>query len=84
MYTKIFLEYRAVYDTMCKYVVQPEGPQMAIKCSARTLHNGYLWQEYRNTLRICNTVLNAFPQQKCVHERASRLLYAYIACLDFL
>ena len=34
---------------------------------------------YKHTLRICNTF--AFPQQQCLHEHTSLLLYTYIVCL---
>jgi hypothetical protein len=67
---------RAVYGIMWENIVQPDRPQMVIwrmriacwKPKARNMASEYV-------IRI------AFPLQQQLHERATILLYMYIACL---
>jgi len=69
-----FLENRAVYG-MWKSNLEPGRPQMTwrmcIACwiiNATNTHSEY-------------AILLSFPQQQRLHERASILLYKYVACL---
>jgi hypothetical protein len=69
-----------------KNIVEAGRPQMTI-CRMRiacritkATHTHTLTLTHTHTLTICNII--AFPLQKQLHERASVLLYTYIAaCL---
>jgi len=71
-----FSENRAVYEIMCKNIVDPDRPQMIIwrmrlACGipkATNTHSEYV-------------ILIAFPLQQWLHEGASMLRYTHIACL---
>ena len=77
MFNNSFLENRFFYETMWKNIVEPDRPQMTIWYGARSLHARYL---RLRTLGISST----FPQQQCLHERASILRYTHIACLVYV
>ena len=57
---------RAVYELMCKNVVQPDRQQMTIQYVTENthLHAGWLRQEYRNTFLIFHTY--CFPKATTV------------------
>ena len=64
-----FFENRAVYEIMCKNVVQPGRPQMTI--ARLQIHiNDYV-------------IFIAFPLQKYLQLHSSMLLYTYTVCLLF-
>jgi len=63
-------ENHAVYETMCKNIVELGRPQMAVWFMRIAC-----WVP--EALRICIT----FPQQQWLHERAS-LLRLYVHCLS--
>jgi len=71
-----FFENRAVYEIIWQNIVQPDRPQMTIQrmriaCwipKATNPHSKYV-------------IVVVFPLQKWLQERASMLLYKYIACL---
>ena len=72
---KLLFENRAVYELICKNVVEPDRSQMTIwrlhiACwipKARDAYSEYL-------------ILTVFPPQKRLPERPSVLLCRYIAC----
>jgi len=74
--TFFFFENRAVYEIIWKNIVQQGTPQMIIwhmrvACwipKATNIHSQY-------------AILTAFALQQWLHERASMLLYTYIACI---
>jgi len=76
MSNNIFPENRVVYEIMWKNFVERNGPQMTI------WHMRILCRMLKaiNTHTSC-VILIAFPLQRCLHERASMLLYTFIACL---
>ena len=65
-----FFEYRFIYEIMWKNILKPDRSQMtiwrmSIACcitKATDTHSEYV-------------IINAFPQQQLLHERASMLLY---------
>jgi len=67
---------RTVYETMWKNMVQPDRPQMTVRCmrisccipKATNTHSQYV-------------ILIALPLQQWLRERASILHYTHIACL---
>jgi hypothetical protein len=71
-----FFEYRAVYEIMCKDIVEPGRPHMTIwrmriACwitKATDTHSEYV-------------ILMVFPLQQWLHESALMLLCTYPACL---
>ena len=72
----IYIENRAVYEIMCNNLIERAGHRW--QYGARASHAGYLMLQL-HTLRLCNT--HCFSTQPRSHERASKLRYAYIACL---
>ena len=78
LFSVTIFEYRAIYEIMRKRFAEPERPQMAIwririacwvpKSTNIQTHTRYV-------------ILISFPPQRWLHERASVLRYAYIACL---
>jgi hypothetical protein len=77
MFNNSFPETRAVYEIKWKNTVQPDRPKMTILYGACALHVGYLRLQTHSEYLI----LIAFPRQQRLRERASLLLYTYIACL---
>jgi hypothetical protein len=76
VFSNFFPENRAVYGVMWKNIVDPDRSQTAI-----CLMHITCW-----TLKSTNThseyvILIAFPLHYWLHERASVVRYAYIACL---
>jgi hypothetical protein len=72
-----FFENHPVNDTMWKYVVQPDRPQM-------TIFAEMMWYECRTKTRIqthTRYVILDFLRQKWLCEKASMLRYTYIFCL---
>jgi len=77
-----YSEYRAIFEIMCEYMVQPDRPQMAIPirmCIACCI------------IKAADTdlefvILMAFPRQSWLFECALilRLLRTYITCLVIL
>jgi hypothetical protein len=71
-----FFENRAVYEIMCKNIVEPDRPQMTIWrmriarwiTKATHTHSQYV-------------ILTAFPLQQWLHERTCLLRHTYFACL---
>ena len=79
--TTFFLNH-TVYETRCKNIVQPEGPQMTIwrmriACRiAKATHT----KPHTHTHSEC-IILIAFRRQQWLQERASALPYTYIASI---
>jgi hypothetical protein len=72
-----FSENRAAYEKMWKNIVQRGRPQMTI----RRTRTAYWIPKATNAHTVC-VILTAFTLQQWLHERASLLLYTYIAdCL---
>jgi hypothetical protein len=71
-----FFENRAVYEIIRKNTVQPGTPQIKI-WRAR---NAFLIPKPTNT-HSAYAILNVFPLQQWLHERASMLSCTHIACL---
>jgi hypothetical protein len=71
-----FFENRAVHAVMCKNIIEPDRPQMAIWRiriaawipTATNTHSEYV-------------ILIAFPPPQWLQESASLLLYTHIACI---
>ena len=71
-----FFKHAAVYEIIWKYILQSGRLQMQIRCTriayripkATNTHSDYV-------------MLIAFPLQQWLHERASKLRYAYIPSL---
>jgi hypothetical protein len=72
---KLFFENRAVYEKMCKHIVELEMAQMTLwrmhisrrVPKATTTHSEYV-------------ILIAIPLQQWLHKRASIFLYTYVVC----
>jgi len=71
-----FFENRAVYEIMWKNIVQPDGPQMTIQRMRISC-----WIPKATNTHSKYVIVIVFPLQQWLHERASILLYKYIACL---
>jgi len=68
----------AVYEAMWKGTSKPERPQMKI----RHMRIAYWITKFSHTLRTCNSLLTAFPRQKCLLGSASMLhVYTCLVCL---
>jgi hypothetical protein len=73
MFSNIF-ECRAVYEIMCKNMIDPDRPQMTIWRMRITCWISMVMNTYQNTY--------CFSLQQWLHERTSILRYTtYIACL---
>jgi hypothetical protein len=59
-----------------KNVVEPDRPQMKIRRMRIAS-----WITKATNKHSEHVILNAFPLQQRLHERASMLRYTYIACL---
>jgi len=70
-----FFDNCAVYEVMWKSTAKPDRPQMKI----RQMRIAYCIMKFSHTLRIFDSLLTAFPQQKWLHGSASML---YVPCLS--
>jgi len=71
-----FFENRAVYEIMWKIIAEPDKPQMTVwrmRFTCWITKTGNTHSEY--------VILNAFPLQQRLDDRACMLRYTYIACL---
>jgi hypothetical protein len=73
-----FLKNRAMNEIMCKNIVEPGGPHMAIWRMRIAC-----WVTKATNIHSDCIIVIAFPRQQWLHESASVLLYAFIACLVF-
>ena len=71
-----FFENRAVYEKMWKNIVERGRPQMTIWRIPIAC-----WIPKATNAHAGCVLLIALPQQQWLHERASMLLYMYVACL---
>jgi len=71
-----FFENPALYEIMWKNMIERGGPQMTIWHMRIAC-----WIPKTTNTHTDYVILTVFPQQQWLHERASLLLYAYIACL---
>jgi hypothetical protein len=69
-----FFENRAVYEILCKNIVDRGRPRM----TTWLMHIARWISKATNTHSVC-VILDAFPLQQ-LHERASVLGYTYITC----
>jgi hypothetical protein len=72
----LFLKNRAVYEIMCKNMVEPDRPQMTIWRMCVTC-----WIPKATDIHSKYVILTAFPLQQWLHEHASMLRYMYIGGL---
>jgi hypothetical protein len=78
MFNNFFFEKRAVYEIMWKNIVELDRPRltvwrMRIAC----------WIPKAANTHSDSVMFSAFPVQQRLHERASLLCYAHIACLFY-
>jgi hypothetical protein len=72
----LFRKNRDVYEIMWKNTLEPDRPQMTIW---RMRITG--WTPMATNTHSEYVILISFPLQQLLHEGASMLRYAYIACL---
>jgi hypothetical protein len=76
MFNNGFLEHLTVYEMMWKNIVERTRPQMTIW----RMHIVCRIPKATQTISYC-VIFITFTLQKWLHERASKLLYTYIARL---
>ena len=71
-----FFENLAVYEIMWKNMVQPDRPQMTIRCMRIAC-----WIPKDTDTHSQYVIIVAFPLQQWLRERSPVLGYTHIACL---
>jgi hypothetical protein len=48
MFSEFFFQNRALYETVCKNMVEYDGPQVTISCGSFALHAGHIRLDSQN------------------------------------